>query len=94
MQVTLDEGQTIADELEGESACERRFDKVVTLGLKDLFIRVNAVDHKGLRVGKVEISDERCFRKLSRPFAKELWEPGDVQELVSLTNEEGVILSH
>lgn len=93
MQVALDKGQSITNKLKGKTTGKTRLDEEGTIGLQDFLVRRDAVDDERLGVGKVEVTDEGRVGELAGPFAEELREPGNFEELGGLAEEEGIILT-
>lgn len=91
--MALNKRQSITNKLKRKTTGKTRLDEEGTLGLQDLLVRRDAVDNERLRVGKVEVADEGRVGELAGPFAEELGEPGNFEELGGLAEEEGIVLT-
>jgi hypothetical protein len=93
MELALNEGQSVTDDLMSELSCKSRLNKIGTLRLEDLLVCLDTVYEECLAVPKIEISNQRRLGKLARPLAKEFRKPGNLKKLCGLAKKEDIVLT-
>jgi hypothetical protein len=87
MELALNEGQSVTNNLMGELSCKSGLSKIGTLRLEHLLVCLDTVYEESLTVPKIEISNQGRFGKLAGPLAKEFRKPRDLKKLCGLAKE-------